>query len=279
MYWTLASWRAATNKPIPQLYMGNVSRLERALSGKGGALLLYKNESVVRQLLDEYLLPLAGAQSTHAAGSGLLLFGPPGSGKTSLARSMLAMAGFFVCFDGTAAALNSKWVGDTEGKVRQLVSLCTQLAGVPYAVLFDEIDSLVQRRGTAGTEHKVDALTTLLEALDKRGNESLHVIGTTNRKSAIDPAMLRPGRLSVTVHVGRLSAQDRWGFLCSQWRTACLPEDTWSTGNPAGLERQRAFTTATQNFTAPLLKKVVAAWYPEWSKRSESKSPRRSCSP
>jgi len=169
---------------------------------------------------------------------------------------MLATVGFFVAFEGTASDLNSRWFGATEGKVRELVSHCTQLAGVPYAVFFDEIDSIVQRRGTAGAENKGDALTTLLAALGKPGHGNLHLIGTTNRKSAIDSAVLRPGRVSVTVHVGRLNAQDRWDVLCLQWRKSGLPQDTWST--PEGLQCRPSFTTATQNFTGALVRQAVA---------------------
>ncbi|KAF9762607.1 Cell division cycle protein 48 like protein [Nosema granulosis] len=129
--------------------------------------------------------------------SGILLHGPPGCGKTLLARAVSNMSHCnFISVKGPE--LISKYVGDSEKEIRKLFDKAKQLQ--PCVVFFDEIDSLCsKRKGNEFGNRIVNQILTLLDGLDDRGE--VYMIGATNRLSSIDEALLRPGRFDKIIEV------------------------------------------------------------------------------
>ncbi|KAH9412241.1 AAA ATPase [Ordospora pajunii] len=129
--------------------------------------------------------------------SGILLYGPPGCGKTLLVRAVSNMSHCnFLSIKGPE--LISKYVGDSEKEIRKLFDKAKQLQ--PCVLFFDEIDSLCgERSGNEFTSRIVNQILTLLDGLDDRGD--VYVIGATNRIESIDKAILRPGRFDKILKV------------------------------------------------------------------------------
>jgi len=126
--------------------------------------------------------------------TGVLLYGPPGTGKTMLAKAVANESGAnFISVKGPE--LLSMWVGESEKHVRDVFRRAKQVS--PCIIFFDEIDSLVPRRGGTSDSHVTERVVSQLLA-EISGLEDLHgviVIAATNRPDIIDPALLRPGRL------------------------------------------------------------------------------------
>ncbi len=123
---------------------------------------------------------------------GILLYGPPGTGKTLLAKAVAKESeANFILVNGPS--LLSKWVGESEKAVREIFRKARQTA--PTILFFDEIDSLVPRRGRDENQVHERVVNQMLTELD--GLESLNdvvILGATNRPDMLDPALLRPGR-------------------------------------------------------------------------------------
>ncbi len=138
---------------------------------------------------------------------GILLYGPPGTGKTLLAKAVAKESeANFILVNGPS--LLSKWVGESEKAVREIFRKARQTA--PTILFFDEIDSLVPRRGRDENQVHERVVNQMLTELD--GLESLNdvvILGATNRPDMLDPALLRPGRFdrviltSIPDEVGR----------------------------------------------------------------------------
>lgn len=132
---------------------------------------------------------------------GILLFGPPGSGKTLLAKAVAHESETnFISVKGPE--LLSKWVGESERGVREVFRKARSAS--PAIIFFDEIDALLPRRGTyMGSSHVTESVVSqILSELD--GLEELHnvtVLGATNRPDMLDEALLRPGRLDRLIYV------------------------------------------------------------------------------
>jgi transitional endoplasmic reticulum ATPase len=159
------------------------------------------------------LYPHLYAQTRAKAPRGLLLWGPPGTGKTLLAKAVAAQArANFIVVNGPE--LLSRWVGAAEQAVRELFAKARQAA--PCVVFIDEIDTLVPARGqylgdSGVSDRVVGQLLTELDGLQDCPN--VLMIGATNRPSALDPAMLRAGRIDLQLEVGLPDAAGRLAIL------------------------------------------------------------------
>ena len=131
--------------------------------------------------------------------AGVLLHGPPGCGKTLLAKAVANESGAnFISVKGPE--LLNKYVGESEKAVKNVFVRAG--SSVPCVIFFDELDALVPRRDESLSESSarvVNTLLTELDGLEKRGD--IYVIAATNRRDIIDPAMLRPGRLGTQLLV------------------------------------------------------------------------------
>lgn len=133
------------------------------------------------------------------APGGVLLWGPPGCGKTLLAKAVANESrANFISIKGPE--LLNKYVGESERAIRQVFTRAR--ASIPCVIFFDELDALVPRRDTSLSESSSRVVNTLLTELDGLNDRrGIFVIGATNRPDIIDPAMLRPGRLDKTLFI------------------------------------------------------------------------------
>ena len=142
-----------------------------------------------------------------SAPAGVLLWGPPGCGKTLLAKAVANESkANFISVKGPE--LLNKYVGESERAVRQVFFRAR--ASQPCVVFFDELDALVPRRDDALSEASSRVVNTLLTELDgMAARTGIYVIAATNRPEMIDPAMLRPGRLGKHLFVGLPEPEER----------------------------------------------------------------------
>ncbi|GMI22930.1 hypothetical protein TeGR_g9842, partial [Tetraparma gracilis] len=140
----------------------------------------------------------------------LLLHGPPGTGKTTIIRSILEKVGVFTVWLGTAAELKRPYIGQTEKAIKFLFDECKKNPHVLCAIFWDEIDNVTEQRGGDKADHKQDWISLLLRMIGSKDYPNLLLIGSTNRKSAMDEAILRPGRLDQQYFFGTLSPGARW---------------------------------------------------------------------
>jgi len=199
-----------------------------------------------RALFNDYELP---------APKGILLYGPPGCGKTliakavanSLSQKVAEMTGnrnvrsYFLNIKGPE--LLNKYVGETERQIRVVFQRAREKAeeGVPVIVFFDEMDSLFRTRGTGiSSDMESTIVPQLLAEID--GVESLRdviVIGATNREDLIDPAILRPGRLDVKIKIERPNA-DGAAQIFERYLHRDLPLDQDEIRSNGGGDRDKA---------------------------------------
>jgi len=173
--------------------------------------------SVREELTLSVLEPIRNPEKFKALGiplpAGVLLYGPPGCGKTLLAKAIANESGAnFISVKGPE--LLDKYVGESERSVRLVFERAR--ASSPCVVFFDELDSLCPKRGgdSSGggvSERVVNQLLTEMDGLESR--RSVFVIAATNRPELIDPAMMRPGRLDKLLYVSLPQPEDRVSIL------------------------------------------------------------------
>jgi proteasome-associated ATPase len=211
-----------------------------------------------RELFAEYQLP---------APKGILLYGPPGCGKTliakavanSLATKVAARTGdantrsYFLNIKGPE--LLNKYVGETERQIRLVFQRAREKAeeGVPVIVFFDEMDSLFRTRGTGiSSDMESTIVPQLLAEID--GVETLRnviVIGASNREDLIDPAILRPGRLDVKIKIERpdeVAAEQ----IFSRYLTSELPLEADDVQNFGGGHADKAVKVMIERTVAEM---------------------------
>ncbi|KAL0483477.1 ribosome biogenesis ATPase [Acrasis kona] len=158
------------------------------------------------------------------APSGVLLYGPPGCGKTLLAKAIANDSGAnFISVKGPE--LLNKFVGESERAVRQVFARAA--ASSPCVIFFDELDALAPKRSmdstNSSTERVVNQLLTEMDGVEGRRN--VYVIAATNRPDIIDPAMLRPGRLDKLLYVPLPNESERSSILVTSARKTPLDVD------------------------------------------------------
>ncbi|MET8797850.1 AAA family ATPase [Nocardia sp. NPDC004568] len=215
-------------------------------------------------LTESVLWPLRHPDSFARLGieppRGVLLYGPPGCGKTFLVRA-LAGSGQLSVHTVKGAELMDKWVGSSERAVRELFQRARDSA--PSLIFLDEVDALAPRRGQSSdsgvTDRVVAALLTELDGVEPL--RDVVVVGATNRPELIDPALLRPGRLERLVFVPPPDAEARAAILRTTGRAVPLAEsvdldrlaaelDGFSAADCAALLREAALAAMRRDVDA-----------------------------
>jgi len=211
-----------------------------------------------RALFNDYDLP---------APKGILLYGPPGCGKTliakavanSLSQKVAELTGnrnvrsYFLNIKGPE--LLNKYVGETERQIRVVFQRAREKAeeGVPVIIFFDEMDSLFRTRGTGiSSDMESTIVPQLLAEID--GVESLRdviVIGATNREDLIDPAILRPGRLDVKIKIERPD-ESAAAQIFSRYLHTELPIDDATIRDLGGGDRAKAIRVMIEDTVADM---------------------------
>ncbi|KAG7673664.1 hypothetical protein KSW81_006861 [Nannochloris sp. 'desiccata'] len=172
--------------------------------------------------------PIAQPELFEAMGlrgsTGVLLFGPPGCGKTLVAKAAANESGAnFISIKGPE--LLNKYVGESERAVRQVFSRAR--AASPCVLFFDEMDALAPRRGAdsanASAERVVNQLLTEMDGME--GRQGVYLVAATNRPDMIDPALLRPGRLDKILYVPLPPPEGRASILRALVRRTPLAAD------------------------------------------------------
>ncbi len=195
--------------------------------------------ALVRELVQLPLqLPFVYRQLGITCPRGVIFYGPPGVGKTYLAKAIANDVNAHFFFINGPAVVGTMQ-GETEGNLRRIFSEAVHHA--PSLILIDEVDAIASRRGESGSLSDVRAVSTLLSCMDGlEAVEGVVVIGTTNRIESIDVAMRRPGRFDREVFIGPPGEEGRYEIL--QIHTREMPITR------GGLDHLRHIAAVTHGF-------------------------------
>ena len=161
-------------------------------------------EELKRQMYEEVIEPLHHPEEYQRYGvtipNGMLLYGPPGCGKTFFAKHFAEELGFnFMCI--TPATLKSRYVNATQENIARMFKEAEDNA--PTVIFIDEMNELVPNRDSSDVhEMSRSAVNEMLAQMDKTGEKGVFIIGATNYPNMIDPAILRAGRLDKKFYIG-----------------------------------------------------------------------------
>lgn len=194
---------------VPDVTWANVGAL--------GRIRIELNMAIVQPIKRPELYERVGIN----APAGVLLWGPPGCGKTLLAKAVANESrANFISIKGPE--LLNKYVGESERAIRQVFTRAR--ASVPCVIFFDELDALVPRRDTSLSESSSRVVNTLLTELDGLNDRrGIFVIGATNRPDIIDPAMLRPGRLDKTLFIELPNKEEKIDIIKTVTKSSGTP--------------------------------------------------------
>ncbi|MCQ2135584.1 MAG: ATP-binding protein [Bacteroidales bacterium] len=179
-----------------QIYEGEVS-------SKGGFDDVAGFDDLKKRLMDNVIWPLTHKETARryriTPPNGMLLYGPPGCGKSYFAQKFAEQAGFSFIFV-SPSDVGGMYVHESQGKISELFENAKRQA--PCVICFDEIDAMIPKRSTTpGMEYMNTEVNEFLVKLNNCGMQGIFVIGTTNAKELVDPAALRRGRLDFHVEI------------------------------------------------------------------------------
>uniref|UniRef100_UPI0031B5CB13 ATP-binding protein n=3 Tax=Bacteroides TaxID=816 RepID=UPI0031B5CB13 len=172
-------------------------------------------KDVINKLREIIQIPINNPELLQRFGikppKGMLMYGPPGNGKTMIARAVAySMGSSFITIEGPE--LMSKYVGVGEQRLREKFEEAEAKGNC--IVFIDEIDSITSKRSDDSAEYQVSIVATLLNLMDgMNSNNKVFVIGATNRLNAIDPALRRPGRFDLEFEVPLPNVSARYDIL------------------------------------------------------------------
>ena len=197
--------RQSTKRKILSQQQSDNTPASSAIKKKGeGFAAVAGMEELKQQMREEVIEPLHNPEEYHRYGvtipNGMLLYGPPGCGKTFFAKHFAEEVGFnFMCI--TPATLKSRYVNATQENIAKMFKEAEENA--PTVIFIDEMNELVPNRDD-GNVHEMSrsAVNEMLAQMDRTGEKGIFIIGATNYPNMIDPAILRAGRLDKKYYIG-----------------------------------------------------------------------------
>lgn len=197
--------RQSTKRKILSQQQSDNTPVSSAIKKKGeGFAAVAGMEELKQQMREEVIEPLHNPEEYHRYGvtipNGMLLYGPPGCGKTFFAKHFAEEVGFnFMCI--TPVTLKSRYVNATQENIAKMFQEAEENA--PTVIFIDEMNELVPNR-VDGNVHEMSrsAVNEMLAQMDRTGEKGIFIIGATNYPNMIDPAILRAGRLDRKYYIG-----------------------------------------------------------------------------
>ena len=197
--------RQSTKRKILSSQQPNKAVIPTPAKKKGeGFSVVAGMEELKQQMREEVIEPLHNPEEYHRYGitipNGMLLYGPPGCGKTFFAKHFTEEVGFnFMCI--TPATLKSRYVNATQENIAKMFKEAEENA--PTVIFIDEMNELVPNRDSCNVhEMSRSAVNEMLAQMDRTGEKGIFIIGATNYPNMIDPAILRAGRLDKKYYIG-----------------------------------------------------------------------------